>query len=169
MSDRQALGWVLRNRRMAFAAHRAALAEQLRVRDELFLYTTRGCFYNPTRDRGRIIGTASVASDPTALMEPIELAGRAFTHGCDLRLQSLTPKGVGPELAAIRDRLQAFAGQDGWAVRLRTPLVALTESDAALLRRSLRALAREPERVLGEYLAAAVPAKSAYRGAARAS
>src|SRR4051794_40818958 len=111
---------------MAFAEHRAALARRLAVGDRLFLYTTRGCFYNPTRDRGRVIGEATVVTQPTRLKERVVIAGRVFTIGCHLRLESLAAKGTGPELAPIRTALDAFASGPGWAARLRTPLVPLS-------------------------------------------
>src|SRR4051812_16436304 len=107
---------------MAFPPHRAPLAERLAVGHRLFLYTSRSCFYNPTRDRGRVIGEARVASRAELLTQPVEIAGRLFTHGCELTIEALVARGLGPELVPMHDRLRAFAGSDGWAVRLRTPL-----------------------------------------------
>ena len=163
LSDRQALGWVLSTGRMAFPRQRAALGGQLAVGDRLFLYTTRGCFYNPSRDRGRVIGTARVLSESMVLDDPVEIAGRVFTHGCDLRVEALAVKGSGPELAAIRGRLSVFAIGDGWQMRLRRPLVALPAGDAAVLEGALECDAQPPADVLQGYLDAARPANPAYR------
>jgi len=60
IGDRDALGWILAEQRMAFPTAQRAEVRALRIEDELFLYTTRGAFKNPTRDRGRVIGAARV-------------------------------------------------------------------------------------------------------------
>ncbi|HKF79950.1 MAG TPA: hypothetical protein VKB17_03920, partial [Thermoleophilaceae bacterium] len=60
LGEREALAWVLREQRMAFSARRARSASALTLGDRLLLYTTRGCFHNPTRDRGRVIGAGEV-------------------------------------------------------------------------------------------------------------
>jgi hypothetical protein len=163
LGDRQALGWVLRTSRMAFPSHRASLAARLAVGDRLLLYTTRGCFYNPTRDRGRVIGDATATTAPARLTEPVVIAGREFAIGCQLRIDSLVPKGQGPELAELRERLDAFS-DDAWSVRLRTPLVPLSGGDAELIRAALAEDAVRPQRAIGAYLAAARPPNPAYQG-----
>jgi hypothetical protein len=56
IGDREALGWILSAERMAFPDFRRAETRSLKSGDRLLIYTTRGCFKNPTRDRGRIIG-----------------------------------------------------------------------------------------------------------------
>jgi hypothetical protein len=65
LGHRARLAWVLGHSRMAspdgFTDARARKGERPDVGDRLFLYTSRGCFGNPTRDRGRVIGEAGVA------------------------------------------------------------------------------------------------------------
>jgi hypothetical protein len=65
IADREPLAWIVREQRTAFGEHRRREAEALAVGDVLFLYTTRGCFRNPTRDRGRVIGRAVVKAPAT--------------------------------------------------------------------------------------------------------
>jgi hypothetical protein len=60
IADREPLMWILHERRTAFPSYRRSDAERLAAGDRLLLYTTRGCFHNPTRDRGRVIGVATV-------------------------------------------------------------------------------------------------------------
>lgn len=115
LADSEALAWVLSEQRMAFRAHRAADAGALKVRDRLFLYTTRGCFRNPTRDRGRIIGEASVASKVADLDDPVEIGGRIFTIGCRLKIKQLTPLHQGVELAPLVSQLKTFPNPVGWS------------------------------------------------------
>jgi hypothetical protein len=56
----------------------------------------------------------------------VRLAGREFTHGCDLRLLELAPFGRGVELAPLIPELSSFPNKRGWAMRRRRPL--LTQS-----------------------------------------
>lgn len=86
---RAGLEWVLANSRMAFTDARVRDAEHLAVGDRLFLYTSRGCFGNPTRDRGRVIGEAEVTSAVHRRRKPVTIAGQEFTYDCQLRLKSL--------------------------------------------------------------------------------
>jgi hypothetical protein len=123
---------------MAFSPRRAAQAEVLEPGDPLLLYTTRGCFHNPTRDRGQIVGELTVASAPRPLARPLVLAGRTFTVGCRLELVSLAPRGVGVDLAPLVDRLQTFPDPSSWSARMRRPLVPLTAADADRLRTLLQ-------------------------------
>jgi hypothetical protein len=67
IGDCDALQWVLNKRRMAFPPHRERLAGELSRGDRVFLYTTRSCWRNPTRDRGRIAGVGRVISEGQAL------------------------------------------------------------------------------------------------------
>lgn len=138
IGDRQALGWVLSTNRMAFpTAHRSEVAA-LSPGDELFLYTTRGAFKNPTRDRGRIIGTARVAGPVTKLDAPVRFADREFPVGCDLKVGQLAPFGTGVELRPLVDSLSVFKGSgNAWSTRLRRPLVRLTDSEASDLHQKL--------------------------------
>src|SRR6187401_3413296 len=78
LGDRAALAWVLKNERMAFPDYRRAETRALKVGDRLLLYTTRGCFRSPGRDRSRVIGEAIVTSNVGTLDQPVEISGRRF-------------------------------------------------------------------------------------------
>lgn len=139
---------------MAFASHRLAEAAKSAPGDSFLIYTTRGCFHNPTRDRGRVIGEATVASAIERLAEPVEIAGRTFTLGCDLEVRSLAPFRTGVELAPLVPHLGAFPEPATWSVRLRRTIMPLPPADARLLRDHLRPLASDPAEHLDDYLAA---------------
>lgn len=158
IGDREALAWVLQNERMAFQAHRRGLVAALSQGDELFIYSTRGAFHNPGRDRGRVIGVARAATAPEVLPEPIELAGRRFELGCRLELVSLAPLGSGVELSLLVERMSVFPDKRAWSGRMRRPLLQLPAQDAAVVRRLLKPIAESPAAVLDGYLAAARPA-----------
>ena len=121
LGEREAIAWVLANERMAFTAHRVRALAAVQVGDDLLVYTTRGAFHNPTRDRGRVVGRALVATDVRRLAGPVTIAGREFTHGCGLRVLELAPLGSGVELAPLIPELSSFPNKRGWAMRLRRP------------------------------------------------
>lgn len=144
IGDRQALAWVLSQQRMAFSQRRRTSAEHLRPGDRLFLYTTRSCFKNPTRDRGRVIGEATTTSPVTALDAPVVFGDRDFTAGCSLRLDTLAVAHGGVELSKLVEKMHAFRVPDRWAVYLRRPLVPLDAADATLIRTHLTQVAGPP-------------------------
>jgi hypothetical protein len=139
ISDREPLEWVLREKRTAFPAHRRRDASKLKAGDSLFLYTTRGCFRNPTRDRGRVIGVASVLGPAQDLKHPVRFGEREFSIGVNFRLETLLPRDEGIELAPLIPALQeSFPSERSWSVRLRRALVPLAAHDATTLKRALK-------------------------------
>lgn len=154
LSERQAVAWVLEKERMAFPARRRAEVDRLAVGDRLVLLTTRGCWHNPTRDRTRIIGTAEVTSPVRMLDDPVTIAGRAFTQGCDLRVEQVTPYRTGVEMAPLVPELEIFPDTrpGAWAMRIRRPLVRLGSADTDLLTRRLEAVAGDPAELVPEYV-----------------
>ncbi|GAB2940689.1 hypothetical protein GCM10027280_31510 [Micromonospora polyrhachis] len=157
LGDRDAIGWVLREQRMAFPATPRAEVAALAVDDRLFLYATRGAWRNPTRDRGRIIGTATVRTAVQTLDEPVEIGGRAFVSGCDLAIDGLVPYPGGLELAPLVERLSVFPKPQAWSVYLRRALLSLPAADAVLLDQQVRPLLTARAAALPSYRWAASP------------
>jgi len=157
ISEREALAWVLREQRMAFTAQRRNDARRLAQGHRLFVYATRGCFHNPTRDRGRIIGEATVVSAITDLSSPLELSGRTFTVGCGLRIPKpkIAQLSDGVELAPLVPQLRTFPDPASWSARIRQPLLLLADEDAPVIAERLARLVRPRDVVLAEYVAAA--------------
>ncbi|GEM_PF-546627 len=153
LGEREAVAWVLRESRMAFPPMERREVDRLTVGDELFLLTTRGCWHNPTRDRTRVIGRARVTGPVEPYDEPLTIAGREFTRGCTIEIDSLAPYLRGVELAPLLPRLAAFPDKraGAWSIRLRRPLLALPTGDADLLRAELAKVATTPDEVVGEY------------------
>jgi hypothetical protein len=152
ISEREALNWLLRERRMAFPRRGAASAHALRPGDVLLLYVTRGAFHNPTRDRGRVIGEVTVASQVRDLDEPLVVAGRGFSTACALSVRALCPRGSGVELSPLVDRLDAFPQKHAWSAAMRRTLVPLPPRDTELLRRLLRREAVATAMAVASYL-----------------
>lgn len=151
LGDRDALRWVLRNERMAFEAHRKHDGSRLAVGDALVLYTTRGCFHNPTRDRGRVVGRAVVTSPVSPLEESLVVMNREFGLGCTFDLVALAPRHEGVVLADLVPRLDAFPIKRAWSARMRRPLLTLPPKDAALIEHELARVVSEPTTTVATY------------------
>jgi hypothetical protein len=141
IADREPLVWIVAAQRTAFATHRARDAARLQAGDRLFLYTARGCFHNPTRDRGRVAGLATVRAEPAPLAEPVRFGEREYALGLDLAIDVLAPPRGGVELAPLVPELDSFPNKDAWSATMRRSLVPLTDRDAERLERELRPLA----------------------------
>jgi hypothetical protein len=146
IGDRDALWWVLHERRMAFpVARRRRAIDELDAGDLLYLYTTRGAFHNPNRDRGRVIGRASADERVHNLAAPFELDEREFPIGCTITLHMLAPRRTGVELVPLREKLKALPSVAGaYQMALRQPLLRLTPADARLLDRKLENIIEHP-------------------------
>lgn len=137
---------------MAFAPNRRREAEALEVGDRLLLYTTRGCFRNPTRDRGRVMGLATVSTPVVSLRVPVAFGDREFPYGCELKIEHLAPFGQGVVIADLVEDLQLFPNPAAWSAVLRRSLIRLKPSDAKLLRRRLEECAIDTSAALRGYL-----------------
>jgi hypothetical protein len=163
IGDREALAWILSTQRMAFPAHGGRSVPELQPGDRLLLYTTRGCFRNPRRDRGRVIAPATVNSVVSCLDVPVEFGGRTFPVGCSITLDSLVPYRTGVDLAAQVPHLHAFPSTKVWSAYVRRTLLALDDHDYGLLREALRKIAVEPVDVISQYIVHGTPPRvSAY-------
>ncbi|HEY8532990.1 MAG TPA: hypothetical protein VIL44_03820 [Micromonospora sp.] len=151
LGDRDAIAWVLREQRMAFPATPRAEVAALAAGDRLFLYATRGAWRNPTRDRGRIIGTATARSAARTLDTPVEINGRRFVSGCELEIDGVVPYPGGLELQPLVTQLAAFPKPEAWSIYLRRALLALPEEDAALLERLLAPMLEARTSALASY------------------
>lgn len=150
-----ALAWVLAEQRMAFSAQSRSQAKALEIGDELLIYTTRGCFHRPTRDRGRVMGIAAVESTTRDLSAPVVFGQRSYISGCNLSIHGLAPFREGVELAPIVPELRTFSVGRPWNMSLRRPLVFLDPRDADLLRRKVTPFLQQRDRYLDAYIQAA--------------
>ncbi|MEU3054367.1 hypothetical protein [Streptomyces griseus] len=155
VSDREALGWILDSQRAAFPPSRRKTPSHLNINDRLVIYTTRGCFRNPTRDRGRLVAQARVRSSEAVLDSPIQFGERSFVRGCDLEIASLAPLDSGPVLADLVTRLQTFP--TSWATHIRRTLVPLNDHDFTVLTDAIAAVAAPRGSAIQPYLDRARP------------
>lgn len=155
ISHREPLGWVLTEQRMAFPAHRRREVTAAEPGDRLLLYATRGAFGSPTRDRGRVLADARLASSIVPLKEPVRFGDREFGLGCSIELRILAPVREGIDLAPLVPAMSSFPNKKGWAMYLRRPLVPLSDEDAEMLSRQLGPVAGPPAASLEGYQAEA--------------
>jgi hypothetical protein len=148
IADREPLRWIVGQRRTALPQRRLGAAKRLRAGDLLFLYTTRGCFRNPGRDRGRIIGIATISGEAALLDPPMRFGSREYPIGVRFKLDRLAPFREGVEFAPLVQQLQTFPKPESWSANMRQALVRLDERDIPLLLREL-------EKVTEPYAAAA--------------
>jgi hypothetical protein len=149
IGDQEPLEWILRNQRTAFTDRRAREGGALRPGDTLFLYTTRGCFRNPARDRGSVIGKAVVLAPARRSDPPPAFGARTYPWVVELRIESLAKRGLGVELAPLVPRLKStFPDPATWSAQMRRALVALDEEGAAIVATKLdRSAAPFPDEV----------------------
>jgi hypothetical protein len=154
IGDREPLAWILTDGMMAFPAHRSKDAGQVEQDDRLFLYTTRGCFHSPGRDRGRIVGEATVTSAVAKLNKPVEFGEHSYSLGCSMDITGLAPRDEGPEMIGIVSDLNLFrdANHKSWGVRLRRVLVPLDKHDAGVLHKQLARVIRPVAEARPRYL-----------------
>ena len=146
----EGLTYVLRERQMAFPPGRRI---SFNVGDRVLLYTTRGIFRRPTRDRGRVVGTAEVTSATAPLDSQRQIGGRIYASGCHLRITGLVPLGHGLILADIVTRLEVFQpNPQAWSVRMRRSTLALPPRDAELISAQLKPILCDPEKAASAYL-----------------
>jgi hypothetical protein len=159
LATRKGLAYVMRERSMAFPPTRRI---RLDIGDLMLLYTTRGVFGNASRDRGRVVGTAEIASPIVPFEQRRQLAGRVYTSGCDLRITGLAPLGQGPVLAdMVQDLIVFQPNPHAWSARMRRSILPLPAQDADLILKQLQPLLRNPEETVGAYLERAESAPGA--------
>ncbi|MBP2322660.1 hypothetical protein JOF56_003045 [Kibdelosporangium banguiense] len=105
----------------------------MKVGDDIFIYTSRGCYHNTSRDRGLLVGQAKLANKPKLLDRPVVIGPRKFAYACKLQILGMAPLRKGVELASVVDQLEAFPQPAHWSARLRQPPLELTSHDAKLL------------------------------------
>jgi hypothetical protein len=138
IADREPLAWILREQRTAFGENRAREAQALEVGDLLLLYTTRGCFRNPTRDRGRVVGRATVREQARRASRPPSFGDRQYPYVVELDIATFAPIREGLELSTLVPRLdRTFPDPATWSVRMRRALVPVDSGDAAVIDREL--------------------------------
>jgi hypothetical protein len=153
IADREPLAWILFKQRTALPPWRAREARELEPGDRLLLYTTRGCFHNPTRDRGRIVGLASVTAKSAVLRRPVRFGNHEYNVGVPFRIERLAPWREGVELAPLVPHLTSFPNPRAWSGRMRRALVPLTPEDADFLLGELEEIAPPYPQALAGYAA----------------
>ena len=133
VSDHEPLAWVLTTNRYAIPSSRSASAP--RSGTDAFIYTTRGRFRNPGRDRGRVIGVAGSQTMRSKSIGPSSSADERPLRRVGLRVRSLVTYGEGVDLSAHLGELDFLPDDRSWCVRLRRSVIRLPNTDVRTLRR----------------------------------
>jgi hypothetical protein len=129
LAEAEGLRWVLEHSRMAWTEASARRASRIRPGDRMVLYVARGAFHNPTRDESQLLGLAKVASPVRRFRRPVELAGRRFVCGCDLRLELVLPGRHGVPVRPLVERLSFVKRKEVWGQYFRSGLVQVPTQD----------------------------------------
>ncbi len=129
LAEAEGLRWVLEHSRMAWTEASATRASRIRPGDRMILYVARGAFHNPTRDESQLIGVAEVTTPVRRFGRPVELAGRRFVCGCDLRIEIALPERAGVPVRPLVDRLAIVKRKDAWGQYFRSGLIRIPEPD----------------------------------------
>ncbi len=133
LAEAEGLRWVLERSRMAWTEASARRASRIRPGDRIVLYVARGAFHNPTRDESQLLGLAEVTSPVRRLPRPIELAGKTFVVGCDLRFETVLPERHGVPIRPLVGRLSFVKRKDVWGQYFRSGLVQVPVRDLQVL------------------------------------
>lgn len=134
LGDRDAIAWVLSHQQMAVTSRVAALPG---VGDPVALYTTRGAFKNPTRDRAQVIGLGTVVQAP--VVKDITIAGRTYAKSFGLRFDLLAELRQGLPFEPLVPKLGFIGNKTSWGGAVRRPVVRLPEADFTLIANRFRA------------------------------
>lgn len=126
LGDRDAKEWVIANKTMAFRDHIRATG--LVNGDRFVLYTTRGCYNNPTRDHSQVIGTGTITSN--LRRDPVAINGETFTQSVTLKFDTEPlDRGEGLDFVSLVPELGFIRKKKSWMAYVRKALVPLPDED----------------------------------------
>lgn len=141
IGEENALHWVLAEKRMAFRGH--VNTTRLKPGDLIVVYATRGCWHNPTRDRGQVAAVGTIASPVVAA--PVEVSGEIMPHSCDLAFEVVLPERHGLPFDTLVARLPLTRSRTHWGPMLRRTIVGLSDTDVKVIRTAIHKAARNRE------------------------
>ncbi|MCP2342986.1 hypothetical protein [Actinomadura rupiterrae] len=150
VGDREGLAWILKEGRMLLPSKRNRAAGDIRSGDRILIYTSRGCFRNPTRDRGRVIAEVIATSDVAILADELKVAGKIFNRSCSFSIGKMAREGEGVDLAQHVAKLNTFP--DKWHTHIRRTIVPISGQDRDLLMDALERIAIPAEEALPSYI-----------------
>lgn len=133
LGEAEGLRWVIDSKKMAFTEARCRLAAEIRSRDDVILYVTRGAFHNPTRDEPQLAGLMRVRSGASLLDPPLDLAGRTFHCQVGLTPVIVLPERRGVPIRPIVKQLQLVKRPEVWGQYFRSSLLEISAADHAVL------------------------------------
>ena len=130
VGEREALRWIVKNKRMAFREY--INTSEIAARDEMAVYVTRGAFHTPTRDQSQVLALGQFASRPTP--RPVTILGESYPTSVGLRLSQVLPEREGMPFKPLVPKMRFIKKKSGWAAYLRRSLVRITDEDMATIK-----------------------------------
>lgn len=134
LGDRDAIDWVVANGRMAVSDKVRTLPEP---GERVALYTTRGAYRNPTRDRSQIIGLGRVTGK--AVRRDINVAGKTYAASFPIGIDAITESRQGLPFEPLVEHLTFITTKRTWGGALRRPLVRIPDADFKQIERRFMA------------------------------
>jgi hypothetical protein len=141
IGERNALHWVLAEQRMAFREH--VNTDRLKPGDSIVVYATRGCWHNPTRDRGQVAAVGTIASP--VVPSSVDVSGEIMPYSCRLALEVVLPERHGVPFDTLVTRLPLTRSRTHWGPLLRHTIVKLSAMDIKVIQSAVAKAARTAE------------------------
>lgn len=143
LGNRTAMEWVIDRGRMAVGPRVRTLPA---IGDRLVLYTSRGAFHNPTRDRAQILALGVTSSEPDN--RRVVVAGAAYARSFAIDIDVMAEPRRGLDFLPLVPRLDFIHNRASWGGALRRPVVHIGDKDyktiAAAFREGVPTAARVP-------------------------
>ena len=132
-----ALRWVVEHEQMLFAEHQKRRLAGMRSGDRAVLYTTRGAFHNPTRDEARLVGLATVKTNPSQMDSPVMFGDREFPWAGPISIDLLLPERTGASVRDLVARLDLVKKPHAWSSYFRQSPIRIGRADFDRMKQAL--------------------------------
>lgn len=125
--------WVIEHGRMAVGPRVKSLPGP---GERVVLYTSRGAFHNPTRDRAQVIGLGITTDEPA--QRRLVIAGTPYARSFGVDIEVLAEPRHGLDFASLVPRLDFITKKKSWGGALRRPVVRISDRDYRTIETAFR-------------------------------
>lgn len=130
----EALAWVVKSQRFAFAAPRASQARRLADGTKLFLYAGARAGLGTSQ----FFAQAMCLGAPEKRVPGVRVGGRLYSSVVHISIDRLAARGRGLPMEEILGQLEAFPSARNYGLYLRRSLLEVSAHDARVLSAALR-------------------------------
>lgn len=138
LAEPEGLRWVLQHSRMAWAARSAKRASAIRPGDGVIVYAARAALRGSRSAEPRFLAVGEVATPVRRFPDPIEIGGRSYVSGCDLRFEVILQEELGVPVRPLIPQLGFIRRKDSWGQYFRSGLVRVPHEDFAVVARAMK-------------------------------